>query len=64
MKYDEAQLVFEKFKGELKEMKGKTKPGDTIPAEVFFMFMDVLIPSFEGIIEEITKLKGEGSECK
>ena len=55
MKYEHAQDVMKKFQAELIEMKKEAQPGDTMPAEVFFMFMDTLIPAFEAIIEEIEK---------
>ena len=48
-----------KFKKELEEMKQMAKEGDTMPAGVFFMFMDTLMPAFDGIIEEVTKMKKE-----
>jgi len=58
MKYKDSIEIMTKFKKELEEMRQQAKPDDTMPAGVFFMFMDTLMPAFDGVIEEITKLKG------
>ena len=60
-KYKNAIAIMTKFKGELEVMRKEAKPDDTMPAGVFFMFMDVLIPAFDGIVEEITRVK-EGEQ--
>ena len=63
-KYENAVDTMKQFKVELGEMKKMAKEGDTMPAEVFFVFMDVLVPAFDGIIEEIDRLKGEEDVSK
>ncbi len=52
MEYDKAVDTMTKFKKELEQMKGLAQPGDTMPAEVFFTLMNVLIPAFDAIIKE------------
>ncbi len=64
MKYKHAVDTMTKFKAELEEMRKLAKPDDTMPAGVFFMFMDVLVPAFDGIMEEIDRLKGEKDVSK
>ena len=64
MKYGEAKKVMEKFKIELKDMRKQAKPGDTMPAEVFFLFMDTLMPAFNAIMEETDKVRGEKDGSK
>jgi len=64
MKYKHAVDTMTKFKVELEEMRKLAKSDDTMPAGVFFMFMDVLVPAFDGIIEEIDRLKGEKDVSK
>ena len=59
MEFPQAVQVMEQFKSELEEMRNEAKPGDSMPAEVFFAFMDILVPAMESIIEEAIKLKGE-----
>lgn len=57
MNVQEAADVVQQFKDQLEMMRHKAKPGDTIPAEVFFNFMDILVPSFDVLITEVTKNK-------
>ena len=57
MKYEEAASTIKKFKSELEVMKKQAQPGDTLPAEVFFMFMDTLVPAFDGLVKEIITLR-------
>jgi len=64
MNYTNAKGVMEKFKVELEEMRKQATDGDTMPAEVFFMFMDILMPAFDGIIEEVVRLKEEANVSK
>ena len=63
LEYNNAVKVMDQFKTELEEMRSNAKEDDTLPAPVFFMFMDTLIPAFDGIIAEVQKIKGELDEC-
>ena len=61
MNVEQAEQIVGQFKTELAAMKKEAKPGDTMPAEVFFAFMDVLVP----VLEEMSKqLKEDADERK
>ena len=64
MEYEQAREVMTKFKAELKDMRKKAQPGDSMPAEVFFLFMDTLLPSFDAIMEETDRVRGEKDGSK
>lgn len=49
--------TYEAFKGEVENMKKEAQPGDTIPAEVFFNFMDILTNVFDRLVQENEKDK-------
>jgi len=63
MKYIDAVEKMKVFKDEIEQMKKLAGPDDTMPAHVFFMLMDNLIPAFDSIIEKNAELaKGEEDE--
>jgi len=49
--------VVDQFKAEIEEMRKLAQPGDTMPAEVFFTFMDVITDLLDGLTSELDKCK-------
>jgi len=59
-----AEKVMIQFKQELKNMRGAAKDDDVMPANVFFAFMDVIVPVIDDVIENNKQLKEKLDECK
>ena len=49
--------MVELFKQQLKDMRKEARPGDEIPADVFFAFMDTMIAAIDAVVEENKNLK-------
>ena len=64
MNIDTAAATVKQFKQELAAMKVLFKDGDQMPGEVFFKFMDVLVPAFDALITEVEKCKKEKDVSK
>ena len=63
MDYLDAVQKMEVFKNEIAEMKKLADKDDVMPASVFFMLMDNLIPAFDSIIQKNVELtKGDKDE--
>ena len=58
----EADAIIVKFKAEVEDMRKKAKADDTMPANVFFMFMDILIPAMETLAEVNKELRDGSSK--